>query len=105
MLLLGLAVGLALLLVFTGSGVRPNRAQDAAAEEAAAPPAAEADAAAGQLVLQRCGSCHSLDTLSHNPQDAAGWAKTVDTMQAMGAQVAPSERDALIAYLARHFGR
>lgn len=98
-------MGLALVLVFTGSGLRPNPAADAVATAAATPPAAEADAAAGQLVLQRCGSCHGLDTLSHNPQDAAAWAKTVDAMQQLGAQVAPSERAALIAYLARHFGK
>jgi|SRR6185437_8322737 len=102
LLLLALALGLAALLVATGSGVRTSAVPDAGA--AAAVPA-EADASVGQLVLQRCGTCHGLETLSHNPQDAAGWTKTVDTMTQMGAQVAPSERDALIAYLARHFGK
>jgi mono/diheme cytochrome c family protein len=105
LLLLGLAMGLALLLVAVNSGSRPNPGAEAAAAEAVAVPVPEADAAVGQLVLQRCGSCHGLDTLSHNPQDAAGWARTVALMQQMGAQVAPQERDALVAYLARHFGR
>ncbi|HET9783454.1 MAG TPA: hypothetical protein VFP94_00720 [Terriglobales bacterium] len=73
-----------------------------AAVAAAAP---EADAAVGQLVLARCGSCHGLDTLSHNPQDAAGWSKTVDSMIALGAQVQPQEKSALVEYLAKHFGR
>ncbi|HUX66006.1 MAG TPA: hypothetical protein VMV31_00800 [Terriglobales bacterium] len=104
LLLLGLALGLSLMLVVAGSGLRPNAAANAEAVAAAAPPPAEADAAVGQLVLQRCGGCHSLDTLSHNPQDAAGWARTVDTMAQLGAQVAPDERDPLIAYLAAHFG-
>jgi hypothetical protein len=99
--LLGLAASLALLLVITNAGQRPAAAADSAA--AAAVP--EADAAAGQLVLARCGSCHGLDTLSHNPQDAAGWSKTVDTMIQMGAQVAPTEKAALVQYLATHFGK
>lgn len=102
LLLLGLALGLAALLVATGSGLRSPAAPSA---NAVATVPAEADAAVGQLVLQRCGTCHGLETLSHNPQDAAGWSKTVATMTQMGAQVAPSERDALITYLARHFGK
>ncbi|MGH9393057.1 MAG: hypothetical protein ACRD1E_02725 [Terriglobales bacterium] len=102
LLLLGFALGLAALLVATGSGLRPSAVPNPAAS-ASVP--AEADASVGQLVLQRCGSCHGLDTLSHNPNDAAGWAKMVDTMTQMGARVAPSERAPLIAYLARHFGK
>lgn len=98
--LLGLAAALALMVVFTGSGERAPMTASAAV--AAVP--AEADAPVGTLVLQRCGTCHGLDTLSHNPQDAAGWSRTVTAMQQLGAQVNPQERDALIAYLARHFG-
>ncbi|HVA64344.1 MAG TPA: hypothetical protein VNF74_11515 [Terriglobales bacterium] len=105
LLLLGLALGLSFMLVVAGSGLRENAAANAAAAAAAAPPPAEADAAVGQLVLQRCGGCHSLDTLSHNPQDAAGWSRTVDAMTQIGAQVSPQERDPLIAYLAAHFGK
>lgn len=104
LLLLGLALALAAILVATGSGLRENAAANAAAAAAALPPAAEADAAVGQLVLQRCGSCHGLDTLSHNPQDAQGWGRTVDTMVQMGARVSPQERGPLVDYLARHFG-
>jgi cytochrome c553 len=98
--LLGLAASLALLIVITNVGQRPP----AAADTSAAAVAPEADAAVGQLVLARCGSCHGLDTLSHNPQDAAGWSKTVDSMMALGAQVQPSEKPALVEYLAKHFG-
>lgn len=99
--LLGLAAGLALLVVITNAGQRPAAATGSAVA-AAAP---EADAAVGQLVLARCGSCHGLDTLSHNPQDAAGWSKTVDTMVQMGAQVSAQEKQALVQYLAQHFGK
>ncbi|HXR96300.1 MAG TPA: hypothetical protein VN709_00515 [Terriglobales bacterium] len=98
--LLGLAIGLALLVVFTGSGEHAP----ASASTAVATVPAEADAPVGALVLQRCGTCHGLDTLSHNPQDAAGWSRTVTSMQQLGAQISPQERDALVAYLARHFG-
>jgi len=102
LVLLGVALGLALLLVLTGSGLRGPSAANSAA---VATVPAEADASVGQLVLARCGTCHGLETLSHNPNDAAGWTTTVDTMIQMGAQVQPQERAPLIAYLARHFGK
>ena len=87
----------------TGSGVRPNpvEAAQAAAVSASSP---DPDAAVGQLVLQSCGGCHGIDTLSQHRQDAAGWASTVNTMESLGAEVPPQDRDAVIAYLARHFG-
>lgn len=105
-LLLGFSVGLALILVVSGAGLRPVTRQDAAAlaAAAAATPTAEADAGVGNFVLQHCGTCHGIDTLSHNPQDAAGWSRTVDNMVQMGAQVPAADRAAVIAYLARHFG-
>lgn len=105
-LLLGLSVGLALILVISGAGLRPVTREDSAAlaAAAAATPAPEADAAVGNFVLQHCGGCHGIDTLSHNPQDASGWSRTVDTMVQMGANVPTADRAAVIAYLTRHFG-
>lgn len=102
LVLLGLAVGLALLIVITNVGHRPTF--DPAAAAASAPVPEEADAAVGQLVLARCGSCHGLSTLTQHPQDAAAWSKTVDSMVQLGAQVAPQDKPALVAYLAKHFG-
>ncbi|MGH9412515.1 MAG: hypothetical protein ACRD0Y_02135 [Terriglobales bacterium] len=99
--LLGLAAGLALLVTLTNVGHRPVFNPEAAA--ASAPVPEEADAAVGQLVLARCGSCHGLNTLVQHPQNAAGWSKTVDEMIGMGAQVSPQDKPALIAYLANHF--
>ena len=58
----------------------------------------------GELVLQRCGGCHGIDTLSQHRQDAAGWSTTIAAMQQLGAQVGPNEQDELVSYLARHFG-
>jgi hypothetical protein len=99
--MLGLAVALALVLVVAGAGLKPAAAEPSPS----APVPAEADAAVGQLVLKSCGGCHGLETLSHNPQDAAGWTKTVALMQQLGAQVDPNDQPALIAYLSRHFGK
>ncbi|MGH9475049.1 MAG: hypothetical protein ACRD1C_01820 [Terriglobales bacterium] len=102
LVLLGLAVGLALLVVLTNAGHRPEF--DAASAAASAPVPEEADAAVGQLVLARCGACHGLSTLTQHPQDAAGWSKTLDDMVRLGAQVAPADKPALVTYLAKHFG-
>lgn len=101
-----MSIGLALILVISGAGLRPVTREDSAAlaAAAAATPVSEADAATGTFVLQHCGTCHGIDTLSHNPQDAAGWSRTVDTMVQMGAGVPQQNRAAVIAYLARHFG-
>lgn len=102
LVLLGLAVGLALLVAITNVGQPPAFNPEAAA--ASAPVPEEADAAIGQMVLARCGGCHGLSTLTQHPQDAAGWTKTVNEMIGLGAQVAPQDEPALVAYLARHFG-
>lgn len=106
LLLLGFCVGLALLLVASGSGLRPVTRADAAELAAAstATPAAEADAATGAEVLKACGGCHSIATLSQHPQDAAGWSRTVQSMEQLGAQVPATDRAAILDYLARHFG-
>ncbi|MGH9467750.1 MAG: hypothetical protein ACRD1Y_10385 [Terriglobales bacterium] len=102
LVLLGLAIGLALLVSLSNAGPRP--VFDAQATIAGAPVPQEADAAIGQLVLARCGGCHGLNMLTQHPQDAAGWSHTVDEMISMGAQVEPQNKPALVAYLAHHFG-
>jgi hypothetical protein len=102
LLLLGLAAGLALILVFAGVGVHSNPVYNAASAAASAPP--DPDAATGALVLQACGGCHSVATLTQHPQDAAGWTATVASMEQLGAQVPSAQRAAVIAYLANHFG-
>lgn len=94
------------MLVIFGSGLRQQVTADnqEMAAMATATPAAEADAATGQLVLRACGGCHGLSTLSQHPQDAAGWSKTLASMEQLGAQVPAQQEPDLIAYLARHFG-
>lgn len=109
-----LLLGLAVLLVAVVFASDPGRAARMATDAAAAPAAATTDAGAnpvandaavGQLVLARCGGCHSLDRLSQHPQNAAGWRQTIAQMQQLGAQVGPDEEPELVEYLARHFGR
>lgn len=111
-LLLLIAAVVLSLLVFVSdpgraAGLGPG-AQEAAASAPAAgqsAPASSDDAAAGQLVLERCGGCHSLDTLRNHPQDEAGWTQTVAQMERMGAAVSPAEEPVIVEYLARHFGK
>ena len=104
LLLLSLGIALALVLAFTNVG-RPALSS---ASETATPGATAAtsqeDAAGATLVLQRCGTCHSVNRLANHPQDTNGWAQTVAQMEQMGAQVAPQEEPVLIQYLASHYG-
>lgn len=104
LLLLVLAATLAVLIALVNPNVHPAPSATASAV-AVATPAPAADAAVGQLVLERCGGCHGLQVLSQRPQDAAGWRQTVVMMQSLGAQVTPQESDSIVDYLARHFGK
>lgn len=52
--------------------------------------------------------CHSLDYIVMNSpfQDQAGWEKTVRKMTAVyGAPLTAEESAAIVAYLARHYGK
>lgn len=103
LILLSLGIVLALVLAFTNLGRPPlsSTSDTATASNAAASPE---DAAGATLVLQRCGTCHSINRLAEHPQDTNGWAQTVAQMEQMGAQVAPQEEPVLINYLATHYG-
>jgi mono/diheme cytochrome c family protein len=54
-------------------------------------------------VVSRCLTCHESDLVAQQRLTAAAWGREVDKMIRWGAPVAPSERDAVIAYLAAHF--
>ena len=59
-------------------------------------------------VQAACSMCHSLDYIVMNSpiQDQAGWDKTVKKMVSVfGAPLTPEESAAIIAYLARHYGK
>lgn len=109
--LLTLGIVLALVLAVTGVGRHPLSNAPATASAASSggngtdlAAAGPDDAAVSNLVLQRCGTCHSINRLANRPQDANGWAQTVAQMQQMGAQVAPQEVPILVNYLATHYG-
>ena len=54
-------------------------------------------------VARRCLTCHETDMIAQQRLSTAAWGREVDKMTRWGAPVEPAERDALIAYLARHF--
>jgi hypothetical protein len=52
--------------------------------------------------------CHSLDYIVMNSpfQDQSGWGKTVQKMVTVhGAPLTAEESAAIVAYLARHYGK
>jgi len=104
LLLLSLGIALALVLAFTNVGRPALSSASETATSGATAATSQEDAAGATLVLQRCGTCHSVNRLANHPQDANGWAQTVAQMEQMGAQVAPQEEPVLIQYLARHYG-
>ncbi len=103
LLLLAAAVALALVVFFSDPG-RANIAPPTASASAAAPVTSPQQAAAGQLVLERCGTCHSLDRLAQHRQGRAGWENTMRTMAQLGASWAPNEQPVILNYLVQHFG-
>jgi hypothetical protein len=57
-----------------------------------------------ELVIGRCVICHSLEIVTQQRQDRAGWEAIVDRMIAYGAPIAPEEKGPILEYLATHFG-
>lgn len=58
----------------------------------------------GDVLKQRCVSCHESDIISSQRLSLTGWTRSVDKMVRWGAAVTPAEREVLHAYLAEHFG-
>jgi mono/diheme cytochrome c family protein len=54
-------------------------------------------------VVSRCLTCHESDLIAQQRLTGPAWGREVDKMIRWGAEVPPSERDAVIAYLAAHF--
>ena len=79
----------------------------AAAAWAAERPVAIAPGAGRDLVESNCQACHSLDYIVMNSPflDREGWRKEVVKMvEVFGAPVGKPDQDAIIAYLAEHYG-
>ena len=67
-----------------------------------------ADGPGRDQVQAACSMCHSLDYIVMNSpvQDQAGWDKTVKKMiSVFGAPLTAEESSAIVAYLARHYGK
>ena len=67
-----------------------------------------ADGPGRDQVQAACSMCHSLDYIVMNSpvQDQAGWDKTVKKMVSVfGAPLTAEESSAIVAYLARHYGK
>ena len=56
-------------------------------------------------VLTLCRECHDLDTVIAENRTKEGWKKTVAKMGERGAEGTDEQFDAVIAYLAKNFGR
>src|SRR4051812_41412382 len=54
-------------------------------------------------VARRCLTCHEPDLIAQQRLSTAAWGREVDKMIRWGAAVEPSERDAIVAYLAGRF--
>lgn len=57
------------------------------------------------VVLKLCRDCHDLDTVTVENRTKEGWKKTVTKMLERGAEGTDEQLDAVIAYLAKNFGR
>ena len=86
------------------------RAQDVAAP-ALPPPmepaqvlAAFAPGQGREVTAAACGLCHSPVIITGKRFDADTWAEKVDHMIDKGAQVADQDYDAIVDYLAVHYG-
>jgi cytochrome c5 len=66
------------------------------------------DAPGRELVVSRCGMCHSLDYIPMNSPflDRAGWEKTLHKMtDVMGAPIEDKEVAVILDYLTRSYGK
>jgi hypothetical protein len=56
------------------------------------------------LVEASCLTCHSADILTQQRLTEKQWAANLDKMIRWGAAMKESDKPAMVAYLARHFG-
>jgi cytochrome c5 len=69
-----------------------------------AAPTALAQSPGGDILKQRCVSCHESDLITSQRLTLAGWTRSVDKMVRWGATITPAEREVLHPYLAANFG-
>jgi hypothetical protein len=56
-------------------------------------------------VAAACVPCHSPQMFTAQRKDRAAWAKTVSSMVAWGAPLPAGQQEAVVRYLAEHYGR
>ncbi|MEE8348090.1 MAG: hypothetical protein V3R94_00855, partial [Acidobacteriota bacterium] len=56
------------------------------------------------LVAASCAGCHSMETSLRRGRSREEWGITVNDMVSRGAQIAPSDAETMIDYLAEHYG-
>jgi cytochrome c5 len=103
LILLALAVVLALM-VFLADKDRDRAAANNSSPAAVPSLSADQDAAAGELLVQRCSGCHPLQQVASHRHDLAGWEATVKRMESRGVALSPDQEQLLVTYLANHFG-
>ena len=52
-----------------------------------------------------CTSCHDLEVLNGRRETAERWGEIVEDMFVRGAKGTPQQIDAVVAYLAKYFGK
>jgi competence protein ComEA len=57
-----------------------------------------------EATLQYCADCHSIEQAVSLRQGREEWAATMEKMAGMGADVPADSYDAILGYLAKHFG-
>ena len=62
------------------------------------------DAPGKETVTRMCGGCHTLDVVTSERHDHAGWSRIVQTMAARGATGTSTDIKTVIDYLTAHFG-
>lgn len=71
------------------------------------PPRGAASLAEGEgaeAVRETCLACHNAGRITAQQLDRRAWSRKVDKMARWGADVAADRRDAILDYLARHYG-
>lgn len=66
--------------------------------------AATQDDQGKELLAQRCISCHAIETVTARRASAEEWHEIIDRMVMNGAQVTGAEVEAIVSYLASHYG-
>lgn len=85
------ALTVALALAIAGAGA-PSAAQDA-----------EIPRTPGWELVMRCVICHSVEIAVQQRFGPEGWSDTLDRMIKYGAPIPPEDKQALMAYLLRHY--